>query len=71
MLSIQSELRYAPYESQAEWSDSVGSAKSSNMLENVPNPPAPYRTPPNRHASYKRYESNSPNLLESIREDDS
>ena len=38
-LSVQSELTYALYESQAEWKDSGGSAKFSNMFENVPNPP--------------------------------
>ena len=68
MLSVQSELRYAPYESQAEWSDSVCSANFSNILENVPNPPVPSRTPPSRHAPYTRYESNSPNFPESMRE---
>ena len=68
VIRIQSELRYTLYEYQAEWSDSGGSAKCYNMLENVANPPVP--PSPNRHEPYLRYESNSPNFPESILEGD-
>ena len=69
MSSEQFEFRYSPYESQAEWIDSRGSA--AKMLENVTNRPVLSRNPPNRHAQYTRYESNLPSFRESIREGDS
>ena len=55
MSSVQSELRYALYESQAEWNDSGGTDIFSSMLESVPNPPVLSRTPPNFQALYTRY----------------
>ena len=59
---IRIKIQAVRISSGMEWFE--GSAKFSHMLENVPNPPIPSCTPPNRHAHYTRYESNSLNFPE-------
>ena len=49
MSSVQSDLRYALYGSQAEWNDSGGSTKFSNMLEASRTVPYPSEFPRTLH----------------------
>ena len=55
MSSVQSELKYAPYETQAEWSESRvwHVRKCPEHYRTVPS-----RTAPNRHEPHTLYESN-------------